>query len=511
MDLKSWRNKRLHIEEPRPLQKALEYTPSTRDLLNLQVNLHKAIKEEDWDNLVDNGHDESLSSSADPSGHQSQHPLGQDFTTFINDPTPYPNLVNPYDTGLSVKSINKTPQGTFMMKPYFEGTMRESTNPFSGFSAMTAKSMFNAGGLNSLVEDISTGNHKGVPITFHKFADDYDDLKDVRGTKVSFEGNDSVTMPAGDFEHEILDSAQIHQGILHHMDEAYSNPYNINPMQAKQIGIMDYLLGNRDRHGGNIKISRDADQNGFKNLLAIDHDRLFDYNNDNFAEQFTNRAFGEHGFQINIHKPEDHDTEVVSWWEKNRSGLLKALHENTKNIKNPVEKSFITESFFNRMEVIDDYTKKYRSAQESGSIRPSMNSIANHAPSSKMRIHGPKMDQLNTALPADPSEAIGSLSDFMSEASNWEDGVQESFSHTFEAVKQRLASASSESVVSLISRTYSDKNAESLKRKIIKEIYNGEDDNLKHVQAILEVDNSLPDGQKFLTPALRMYAKDLAG
>jgi hypothetical protein len=212
---------------------------------------------------------------------------------------------------------------TYMAKPYHP--VNDETDmtdfPLHGWATIATKSLFNAAGIGHLCEDVSVHEHENHPFTVHKFKNNAD--------------------PIFERQYEI-------------------GEHNINPLHIHQIGVMDYLTNNLDRHLGNLLIYKEK---GNTVPLAIDHERSFAYKDSledvDYDEPET--PFGylkSHGLnalsnisqnQISSHKP------LVDWWKKNGMKIQKQLANQVSHIKDPAIRKHVYNNFISRWERMDEW------------------------------------------------------------------------------------------------------------------------------------------------------------
>jgi GNAT superfamily N-acetyltransferase len=254
------------------------------------------------------------------------------------------------DAGITNKLIHKnvdTRDGvrTFMMKPYHraaeKGTEYMASMPIFGWSTMATKSLFRAGGISHLAEDVRTHIHNTVPVTVHKFA----------------EGYQSVSAA--------------------HRNETGGAAPNYNPLQLHQIGVMDYLTGNIDRHGNNLLVSHGKNQHGYHDLLAIDHDRNFQYHinpkgmsmlptSNMETLQYVFNGIHDHPSHYLKHRALNSVRErtpnwyhsggaLREWWLKNRDGIGKAMDRHLEYVKDETMRNHIANNFRERFGQINKW------------------------------------------------------------------------------------------------------------------------------------------------------------
>lgn len=219
-----------------------------------------AAMPKDWKRIEDN-QDIAHQEVVDHSHHLTSHPAPEHYAQFLNSPELLKSQKDPMK-GKSTKMIHQIPtdeqdpsgtqepvKQTIMTKPYhqnlYSGTRSWVKHPIQGWATMTSKSVYDAAGLNNNIEQVATHEHNGIPVTVHSFSPNY----------------------------KTIYSLQEEQGVYN------TDPVkrSVNPLQVEQIAAMDFLMGNNDRHPKNLMVADHTDDQGYHNLLSIDHERNFQY------------------------------------------------------------------------------------------------------------------------------------------------------------------------------------------------------------------------------------------
>ena len=330
-----------------------DYGKIVSALLNAtDVDLSKAVKDSDWNKIL-RSHDESQPHWVDPSTHLIENPAPKTYQDFLSSPVQNKGVPSP--GGISAKMIHSVKDSgnntdTYMAKPYFKAIESHSKgwikHPILGWATMATKGLFNAGGIGHLAEDVSTATHQGVPLTVHKFSPDF-------------------------------------EGVRHLFNSGHRD---VDHLALKQIGIMDFLTNNNDRHGDNLMMGKFPDETGKHPLLAIDHERNFQYGEtpakhlgrDDLKRQFDevkphdftrsgawqlhDWARQDAGHPLKM-KPDDkhpewYETEnkLADWWTKNRDNLKSEFERQLTGIKDENVRKHIRDNFDARVSAINNWS-----------------------------------------------------------------------------------------------------------------------------------------------------------
>ena len=269
------------------------------------------------------------------------HTPDQEYVNFLSHPKVQKGLGSKDIGGISAKMVHKVGDNTYMAKPYHKkiesATRQMNPHPISGWSTMATKNLFHAAGIGHLCEDVAFHEHNGTPMTVHKFAEDAQQI-----------GNPKYT---NTFKHRV------------------KNP-DIEA-EAKKIAVMDFLTNNVDRHGGNVMFRPNKDGTAY-NLLAIDHERNFQYNQPASIRYKNNpvetpRAYLRHtglSDAAPLHSwmddeeasymPEGHTTK--DWWKTNKDNILNSFNKDMESIKDPHLKKHIQANFMKRVGWLDEFS-----------------------------------------------------------------------------------------------------------------------------------------------------------
>ena len=277
------------------------------DLLSTEDLLAKKLDENSLSKLVSRSHDEASSIHIKPSNTNDKHP---EFNDAIESKKEY--KPEHFDQGYENKLVYNTPNGKFMVKPYnskeFNGT--------SGISSIITKKLYDAAGMQNNIENVKTHNLVTslgqIPVNVHKF-----------------ENNVS------------------------HADKSI---HKINPVEAHQVHLMDFLTGNDDRHSENFLVRNDPDKNGYNPLVAIDHGAALNYNN------LSNKISDIQSSQLDLldadGKSDRHMNNVASWWLHHSPQIKSAFIDEINGITNEPFRDNIISHFKNRHQAITDWANQ---------------------------------------------------------------------------------------------------------------------------------------------------------
>lgn len=362
-------------------------------------NVFKEIPEEEMFNaesLIKAAHPSDLKKIANKTNPKAQeivdaaphavHAPDQSYVDFLNHPKVQKGLGSKDVGGISAKMVHKVGDDTYMAKPYHKriesATRNMNPHPISGWSTMATKNLFHAAGIGHLCEDVSFHEHNGVPMTVHKFAKDAQQIADPNYNST--------------FKHRIKNS-------------------DIEA-EAKKIAVMDFLTNNVDRHGGNVMFRPNKDGTAY-NLLAIDHERGFQYNQPasiryRGSPAETPRAYLRHTGLSDAapfhswmddeeasYMPEGHTTK--DWWKANRDNIVNSFNKDIESIKDPHLKKHIHTNFMRRVDWLDEFSHPDHYSFFSQHNNPT--------PVKMFKERRPKTDYkaIMKNLPENPYKAIG--------------------------------------------------------------------------------------------------------
>lgn len=341
-------------------------------------DLSKAIDPEDFKNQIYAHIDENGKNIVDHKDQMNQFPAHPEYLKMLKDPRKFGSI--PFEEGISAKMVHNkhgyTDKGgdfvsytnphTFMTKPYHpkNDEANLTTFPLHGWATMATKSLFNAGKIGHLCEDVGIHEHEGRPVTVHKFNNNADMIADMN-------------------EH-----------------------HDIDPLEIHQISVMDYLANNLDRHAGNLMVHKD--KSGNSHLLGIDHERNYAYEKQNFLET----PF-EYSKSIGLSKAKRHSdmnakgAPLIDWWKKNGMNIQKEFAKQTGSIQDPAIRKHVYDNFMGRWERMDDWAKN---ANRNASYRDFHNdNTFEGAPLKEFKQ--PINKKILASLPKNPRDAVSALYD----------------------------------------------------------------------------------------------------
>jgi hypothetical protein len=340
------------------LQKSVaELSISIREVLSgLSVSdLSKAVKSKDWSRITGK-EDADAKLSIDHTPHMAQFPVHPEYAKMLSEDHKHaPHKLE--QNGISaemVHSVEKYPQSKksiFMAKPYHKkvesATKSWVKRPITGWATMATKALYNAGNIGHLAEDVSTHEHEGIPLTVHKFADDHKPIQDL----------------------------------ARYYNNKFILPDSTDQVDLHKIGIMDYLSNNLDRHSGNLMVG-EVQENGMRPLLAIDHERSFQYakpissksvapyRSDDYKATIRketpwsyikgsalNQALDRNGW----HSHED----LVDWWSNNGQKIRDEMENQLGSVKDESVRNHIRDNFTSRWHKMNDWANKLKAEPDS--------------------------------------------------------------------------------------------------------------------------------------------------
>lgn len=365
-------------------------------LSDIQEPLEKAVQKKDWNRITKKVNPDA-SLTVDHKPHMTQFPVHSAYNQMLG----YKDLEWPHhkldENGISAKMVHEIDEGNgpelYMAKPYHKNiesaTKSWVKNPILGWATMATKALFNAGKIGHLAEDVSTHEHEGVPLTVHKFADGYQSKQWGGGQR-----------------------------------------HNINPLELHQIGVMDYLTNNMDRHGGNILHDSTTNDEGYNQLLAIDHERNFQYHK-RIADSHRNKS-SDVAPHVRKESPfsyikgshldrysKDADTwyshqDLVDWWGQHGKKIKDELESQVENIKDESTRKHVRDNFNQRWHKMNNWTERLKNDPENDdmyNLRSLHDSFedARNIPQEQPRITSKSLK----SLPKNKKDALFAISDII--------------------------------------------------------------------------------------------------
>lgn len=338
------------------------------------MDLKKGMHPKDWDRMSK----KHIPEYAETADHTAQPNVGshENYINWLNTTTKDKGMKLPV-SGISAKAVHDIDGSTYMAKPYHKKLESATRNyvktPTTGWSTIATKALYNAGGIGHLCEDVSLHEHNGVPITVHKFAPNH-----------------------------------IPVASLGELDKKYTDP-----LHAQQIGIMDFLTNNCDRHSNNLMVNGETDDNGNHPMLAIDHERSFQYHKTRGgAMGHWAREAPDYKYSVYQDRPYDymrgnaisflgsihnHDHkhnyyDFLEWWQKNGNNIKNELGKHLSAIKDPEVREHISNNFHDRWDLVDKWANnthedEERNANDRSIFDKGYKGISNsHMPQGRARV-----------------------------------------------------------------------------------------------------------------------------
>lgn len=372
-------------------------------------DLSKAIHPEEFKASVVDQVDKDAPRWLDHKDQMAKFPANQNFVAFTKHPDNISSTVPKHD-GISSKMVHelwhdytgakpKELAGTehFMTKPYHQKVESQTNHlnhfPQGGWSTMTTKALFNAGNIGHLAEDVGVHEHEGTPITVHKF-------------------------------HPKADIIWNHQG------------GEIDPLQIHQIGVMDYLTNNVDRHAANLMSY--PMENGKSNILAIDHERNFGYNqsmNDQEGWSGAESKIQETPFDYmgnlggltaaNQYTPEAKTGQnfnykpLADWWSKNGMKIQKEMATQLGSIKDSAVRKHIYDNFMNRWDRMNDWADNAKKTGHYSGVETEQL----FEPAQMKKFKQPVNKKILETLPKNPKDALSAIYDIVNRKHDYNKGL----------------------------------------------------------------------------------------
>ena len=356
--------------------------------------LEKAPKAKDWTRIT-NKHDSDASLLVDHKPHAIDHPAPQEYVNMMNNKNLKWEHHKLDQNGISAKMVHEIDDGTgqdlYMTKPYHKkmesGTRNWVKNPILGWATMATKGLFHAAGLKNNIEDVSVHEHEGVPLTVHKFA------------------------PG-------------------HISANSGQQYNmhVDPVQVHKIGVIDYLTNNLDRHHGNLMLNSEVnEESGAHDLLAIDHERNFQYHKT--LDQIKRRSpyevpppreetpfsYIKRSALNDQHRKNagwySHE-ELTDWWTNHGPAMKEELEKHLGSIKDQDHREHIRDNFNNRWDKMNQWANRVKNGEidkyEMSALHEGFGNTHN-IPMKSVRISQSQLKQ----LPKNKRDALFAIADIV--------------------------------------------------------------------------------------------------
>lgn len=283
------------------------FHPVNVNKINKSEILVKKVDEKEFHSTIAAGASNVGNYSVDHLPHMNLADHHAQYIKDLHDPnTKLPSGL--FDEGISPKLVHKMPYGTFMIKPF-----KEDGADTAGLATMTAKNAYDAGGIGHLNEDVSA-------------------------TMIHHPENPNFKIPVvvSKFQDHVTKTDQVPSTV-------------VNPKESGQVMVMDYLLGNHDRHSANslVNLSR-KNEEGHYSPLAIDHAYSFNYGDEGLDYFIKNSAsiggFGKSAKLMN----EKHRAELAGWYKNHGEKIHDAMQKSVDSVKDPNTKEYLRQNIKNR-------------------------------------------------------------------------------------------------------------------------------------------------------------------
>lgn len=283
------------------------FHPVNVNKINKSEILVKKVDEKEFHSTIASGASNVGNYSVDHLPHMNLADHHAQYIKDLHDPnTKLPSGL--FDEGISPKLVHKMPYGTFMIKPF-----KEDGADTAGLATMTAKNAYDAGGIGHLNEDVSA-------------------------TMIHHPENPNFKIPVvvSKFQDHVTKTDQVPSTV-------------VNPKECGQVMVMDYLLGNHDRHSANslVNLSR-KNEEGHYSPLAIDHAYSFNYGDEGLDYFIKNSAssggFGKSAKMMN----EKHRAELAGWYKNHGEKIHNAMQKSVDSVKDPNTKEYLRQNIKNR-------------------------------------------------------------------------------------------------------------------------------------------------------------------
>lgn len=287
--------------------------------------LSKAIDKDEFSKTIDTGHAITGKQVVDHTPHMKIEP---DHAQYIHD-LQHPDKQMPsgmYDEGISPKMVHKMPYGTFMVKPFHEDNYETS-----GLATMTAKNLYNAAGIGHLNENVSA-------------------------THIEHPENPSHKVP--------VIVSKFNPNAVHINSSSISS---IDPKEAGQVNVMDYLMGNDDRHSHNSMVQLDTKNKDYKmSPLAIDHGFSFTYGGHNSAlgDIIRNSSAIDGMGRAAENMTDKHKEELANWYKQHGDKIHEAMMHSTNSIKDESLQEHIRNNFNKRHKAMQEWSETLNPSED---------------------------------------------------------------------------------------------------------------------------------------------------
>jgi hypothetical protein len=355
-----------------------------------ESDLLKGIDPKQFESNIKRNIDSEGQRLIDHSFHANEHPAPEDYRSFLSSSRVIPGHWDE-EQGISPKLvhsvkgydhpehgyINFIEPKTFMTKPYHQAVDSEFIGathfPTGGWATITTKDLYHAGGIGDLVENVSVHEHDNTPVTVHSF-------------------NPKA------------------ESILYHRSGYKEN--NMKHLPVKQIGIMDYLTNNTDRHAGNLLVYEY--EPGQYKPLAIDHERAFGYGESLASSQNKNHPETPFHYMMNgglgiahEHVELTDHSDVIDWWKEKGKNIQKAFAKNLSSIKDESIRKHLYDNFMSRWNRMDEWVNHV----EKNGLKTEHKAWSDFEDTPIKKFKQPLNQKFFESLPKNPKDAISTIYD----------------------------------------------------------------------------------------------------
>jgi hypothetical protein len=379
--------------------------------------LSKAVTEKDW-NRIGKANNSDAQLLVGHSAHMKDFPVNKKYEKLLKDPKQIKGLGRNMTSGISAKMVHAIPKSgvpgdedKFMAKPYHKkiesATKGWVKKPIMGWATIATKALFNAGKIGHLAEDVAVHEHEGTPLTVHKFAQGYQDM-----------------------------TSSSSSNLVRH----------VNPLDAQQIGVIDFLTNNVDRHYGNLMVGRDdrGDATHENKLLAIDHERNFQYAKSlQESKPFRNIESKYDSPLAHIRESAlkhasrhfDGYHELQDWWTNNKSDIQTEFAKHVQHIKDPSLREHISTNFHNRWNAMNDWAANLEDPWDKESLHRDFRKVRN-VKQQEPRLTG---KSIRSHLSKRPEEAMHTLVDIINKKDKLTDSQWQSLKSTMQEIVGKMS------------------------------------------------------------------------
>jgi hypothetical protein len=475
--IKEWYKSRLNSGKVEKIELPKVEVVPLLSRINKSLGLAKAMKDEDL-SFIASDHSDTQKDRVDDTYHKVNSPQFQDFEDAMAGKASMLKLED--DDGKSVKVKHKIRNDTYQSRPYHAKTdMHSRVLPLSGWGIITTNNLYKEAGISDLCEEaaMSSVRHEGkdIPLAVVKFNRAHD-KEGVEYSEIHNPHRDEDTVKVNETNPKF--------------DQ--DNRFNIDPVKARKIGLMDYLTGNYDRHAKNILVRSQPDEKGYKSLLAIDHDRSFHYNknspgdpHEHYLKSAMSRILKNDAAIIST--PE-HDGHLVDWWNDKKVAIHDEMRRSLETIKDHNLRGYINSNFQTRYKTIDQWASNYNNTNDSFFAS---SEERRHTPTIPLHIIDPAHVQLiEQSLPQEKDKALSILISTLKE--NLEIDKKETLLHIARNYGKDLTI---DGTIKFLQKHDSDQDVEDLRQYIKHALLS----DLNKAAAVLRSNNELPKDNQFLT------------